>query len=213
MNPEVDAFLDKAKKWKEELTQIRAILLECGLQEELKWRNPCYTFQNKNVILLGGFKEWCVISFLKGVLLNDEHAILLQAGENSQSVRLIKFTNLEQIIQLKPILKAYIFEAIEVEKLGLKVETKQEIIVVEELQDKLNQDLDFKTAFENLTLGRQRGYAIYFSAAKQSKTRIARIEKYTQKILAGKGMEDCTCGLSKKMPSCDGSHKFIEQKK
>jgi uncharacterized protein YdeI (YjbR/CyaY-like superfamily) len=210
MNPKVDEFLSKTKKWKEELSKLRNILLECGLTEELKWKNPCYTFQNKNIILLGSFKEWCVISFLKGVLLNDENSILIAAGENSQSTKIIKFTNIEEIIQLKPTLKAYIFEAMEVEKLGLKVELKKndELEFVEELQNKLDENADFKMAFENLTLGRQRGYNLYFSAAKQSKTRISRIENYMQRIFDGKGINDCTCGLSKKMPSCDGSHKF-----
>lgn len=211
MNAQVDEFLIKAEKWQNELSKLRSILLECGLTEEFKWRNPCYTFQNKNIILLGGFKEWCVISFLKGVLLNDENGILIAAGENSQSAKIIKFTNLEEIIKLKSILKAYIFEAMEVEKLGLKVEVKKndELEFIEELQQKFDENIDFKTAFENLTLGRQRGYNMFFSAAKQSKTRIARIEKYTQQIFNGKGINDCTCGMSKKMPSCDGSHKFL----
>ncbi len=211
MNTQVDEFLDKAEKWQNELSKLRSILLECGLNEEFKWRTPCYTFQNKNIILLGGFKEWCIISFLKGVLLNDENNILIAAGENSQSAKIIKFTNVEEIIKLKPILKAYIFEAMEVEKLGLKVKLKKndEIKFIEELQQKLDKNIDFKTAFEKLTLGRQRGYTMFFSAAKQSKTRIARIEKYTQQILNGKGINDCTCGMSKKMPSCDGSHKFL----
>lgn len=211
MNKEVDEYLNAVGKWQNELSKLRSILLECGLTEEFKWRTPCYTFQNKNIILLGGFKEWCVISFLKGVLLNDENGILIAAGENSKSAKIIKFTNVEEIIKLKPILKAYIFEAMEVEKLGLKVEVNKndELEFIEELQQKLDENLEFKTAFENLTLGRQRGYNMFFSAAKQSKTRIARIEKYTQQILNGKGINDCTCGMSKKMPSCDGSHKFI----
>ena len=211
MNPKVDDFLSKIEKWQPELEKLRSIILDCGLTEELKWGVPCYTFKNSNVILLGGFKEWCVISFLKGVLLHDEKNILVSAGENSQSAKVIKFTNLDEIIEIKSTLKAYIIEAIEVEKLGLKVDLKKDddLIFVEELQKKLDEDATFKTAFENLTKGRQRGYNMYFSAPKQSKTKEARIEKYTQRILDGKGINDCTCGFSKKMPSCDGSHKYI----
>ncbi|WP_338814973.1 DUF1801 domain-containing protein [Bernardetia sp. Wsw4-3y2] len=211
MNIKVDEFLSKTKKWSLELEKLRSIFIYCGLTEELKWRVPCYTFNDKNIALLGGFKEYCVISFFKGVLLKDKSNILVSVGENTQSSKVIKFTHLEEIIELESIIKAYIFEAIEIEKLGLKVDFKanEDVILVKELQDKLDADKEFKTAFEKLTKGRQRGYNLYFSAAKQSKTRIVRIEKYKNQIFEGKGINDCTCGLSKKMPSCDGSHKFI----
>lgn len=213
MNPQVDEFLNKAKKWQKELTLLRAIVLDCGLTEELKWRQPCYTFQTNNIVIIGEFKEYCVLSFFKGALLHDEKEILCKPGENTQSGRQIRFTSSQEIISMTPTLKAYIHEAIEVEKAGLKVEKNKntELDFPEELLKKLESDLAFKKAFEALTPGRQRAYNMFFSAAKQSNTRVSRIEKYTQRILNGKGMNDCTCGFSKKMPNCDGSHKFIQK--
>jgi len=211
MNPKVDQYISKAQKWQEELKQLRKLLLDCALTEELKWGVPCYTFQNKNLILIGGFKAYCALSFFKGVLLKDTNKILKKPGDNSQSVRLIRFTNVQEILNMATKLKAYIQEAIEIENAGLKVNFKEKtpLVFPEELLQLFKENPALKVAFEALTPGRQRGYNLYFSAPKQSKTRISRIEKYTSKILSGKGFHDCTCGLSKKMPSCDGSHKFL----
>lgn len=213
MNPKVDEYLSKATKWPKELKKLRAILLDCMLVEELKWDTPCYMYQKTNIILLGSFKESCTLSFLKGALLSDTNCILSKPGENSQSARLIKFTNVKEIIELEPVLKAYIFEAIEIEKAGLKVDlsANKELTFPEELEAKLKKDKAFKKAFEALTPGRQRAYNMFFSEPKQSATRVTRIEKFTPKILMGKGMNDCTCGLSKRMPSCDGSHKLLNK--
>lgn len=211
MNPKVDDYLSKTTKFQKELELLRSIVLDCGLIEELKWGTPCYMFQKTNMILLGAFKDSCIISFLKGALLSDTENLLMKAGENTQAARIIKFTNVKDIVKIKSILKRYIFEAIEIEKAGLKVEPKKhsEYNVPEELINQFKQKPDFKKAFEALTPGRQRGYLLYFSDSKQSKTREARIEKYTQRIMSGKGINDCVCGLSKKMPGCDGSHKYI----
>lgn len=212
MNPKVDLYFDELQKWKPELEKLRMILLDCMLTEELKWGSPCYSFQKKNVILLGSFKDNCVISFIKGVLLSDPKGILIKPGENSQSARVIRFTNLKEIIKLEPVIKAYIFETIENEKAGAKVELKKtsEYTIPEELEFKFKKSAALKKAFNALTPGRQRGYLLFFTAAKQSETRITRIEKYTDRILKGIGINDCVCGLSKKMPSCDGSHKTLQ---
>lgn len=211
MNPKVDTYLSNTKRWTKELEALRTIVLECGLTEELKWKNPCYTYNNKNVILLGEFKEYCVISFLKGILLADFDNLLVSPGENSQSVKVIKFTDVKTILELRATIKAYIFETIELEKSGAKVEkTKStDFELVEELTLSFKKSPELKEAFENLTTGRQRAYNMFFEAAKQSKTRVDRIEKYIPRILSGKGMNDCVCGMSKKMPQCDGSHRFI----
>lgn len=213
MNPKVDIFLEEANQWQDELTQLRMIILDCGLTEELKWGHPCYTHNKKNVILLGGFKDFCTINFIKGVLLTDSENLLVQQGENSQSARAIKFTDVNQIIELEPAIKVYIFEAIEVEKAGLKVPYKKvkDFDIPDELTKKLEQDTAFKNAFNSLTPGRQKAYILHFSSAKQAKTRVDRIEKYTSRILKGKGIHDCVCGLSKRMPNCDGSHKQLEK--
>jgi len=210
MNPKVDAFLSKADKWQEEMEELRTILLDCGLIEEFKWRTPCYTFQERNIALIGAFKAHCVLSFFKGALLNDTNDILEKPGENTQAARVIRFTNLQEIRAKEATLKAYIFEAIEVEKAGLSVDYKENetLVLPEELLIKFEELPAFKTAFEALTPGRQRGYNLFFSAGKQSQTRTSRIEKYLQRILDGKGINDCVCGLSSKMPSCDGSHKY-----
>lgn len=211
MNPNVEDYINNAKTWKKELQALQAILLDCGLTEEYKWRNPCYTYKNSNLVIIGELKESCILSFFKGALLADSEGILSKPGENSQSARIIRFTNVQQIKDLEPIIRTYIFEAIEVEKLGLKVDfsesKKQEL--PEEFENAINQNPELKKAFEALTPGRQRGYLMFFSAAKQSKSRLARIEKYTPRILSGKGINDCTCGMSKKMPGCDGSHKYL----
>ncbi|WP_366184295.1 DUF1801 domain-containing protein [Flavobacterium ovatum] len=211
MNPKIDEFLSKAKKWQQEMEQLRNILLDCQLTEELKWRQPCYTFQNTNIILIGGFKDYCTLSFFKGILLKDTDNLLEAPGENSQSVRIIKFVNIQEILEKETILKSYIYEAIEVEKAGLKVELKEstDLEFPEELLQIFKENPTFQKAFESLTPGRQRGYNLFFTAAKQSQTRVTRIEKYLQQILDGKGINDCTCGLTKKWPRCDGSHKNI----
>ena len=210
MNPEVDRFLSKVKRFQPELAQLRLVLLECGLTEELKWKQPCYTFGGNNIIIISEFKDHCVISFLKGVLLADSEKILELPGENSQSVRFIRFTSIDRILELDAILKRYIFEAIEVEKMGLKVEKNPDINpMCDELLEIFITNHELKVAFEALTPGRQRGYNLFFSGAKQPKTRVTRIEKYTERILNGKGINDCVCGHSKKMPNCDGSHKYL----
>lgn len=212
MNSKVDTYLSELQKWKHELEQLRDIVLDCGLVEELKWGTPCYMFQKNNIILLGAFKDFCIISFLKGALLSDTEGILTKMGENTQAARVVKFTSVKEIKKLQAILKTYIFEAVEIEKAGLKVEPKKqsEYTIPEELKNQFKLKPDFKKAFDALTPGRQRGYLLYFSDSKQSKTREARIEKYLLRIMQGKGINDCVCGLSKKMPSCDGSHKFLK---
>ncbi|WP_348813588.1 DUF1801 domain-containing protein [Flavobacterium maritimum] len=211
MNPKVDDFISNAKKWQPEMEQLRLLLLDCGLTEEFKWRTPCYSFRGNNVVLIGSFKEYCTLSFFKGTLLQDSNGILSKPGENSQAMRFFKFTNLPEITDQKSIIKAYIYEAVEIEKAGLKVifKSNTELELVAELQNTLAQNPDLKTAFQALTPGRQRAYNLYFSAPKQAKTRETRIEKYTQRILNGKGINDCICGLSKKLPNCDGSHNYI----
>ena len=209
MNPKVDAFLDKAKKWQDEMTLLRQIVLDCHLNEELKWGVPCYDLNTANVVLIHGFKEYCAILFHKGVLLKDSEGILIQQTKNVQSARQIRFSSLEQIKEQEATIKAYVFEAIEVEKAGLKVALKKtnEYVIPDELQDKLDNDITFKNAFEGLTPGRQRGYIYHIASAKQAKTRISRIEDNVTRILNGFGFNDCVCGKSKRMPSCDGSHK------
>src|SRR5438034_4042267 len=179
MNPKVDIFFIKAKKWQKELAKLRMIILDCGLSEELKWGVPCYTFQKSNIVLIHEFKEYCALLFFKGALLNDAEGILIQQTENVQAARQIRFTNVRKIVKLKPVLKAYIYEAIEVEKAGLKVPLKKtkEFSMPEEFQNKLNENRALKKAFNALTPGRQRGYLLYFSAPKQSKTRESRFEK------------------------------------
>jgi uncharacterized protein YdeI (YjbR/CyaY-like superfamily) len=191
MNPKVDAYLSKVENWQEELEQLRMIILDCGLVEELKWGQPCYTFQKTKIVIIGGLKEYCVISFFNGVLLSDPENILIKPGENTQAVRLIRFTSVREIVRLEPILKSYIYEAIEVEKAGLKVNYKinPEPVPIE-LQKKLDKNHTLKTAFEALTPGRQRAYILYFSAPKQSKTRVSRIEKCIKQILNGKGLNE-----------------------
>ncbi|TDL92240.1 hypothetical protein E2R55_04090 [Vibrio vulnificus] len=191
-NPKVDEFLGKAKKWKEEFETLRNIVLDCELTEEFKWMHPCYTFENKNIVLIHGFKEYCALLFHKGALLQDAHGILIQQTENVQGARQIRFTNVQEIVATESILKAYIHEAIEVEKAGLEVDFKknEEFIIPEELHNKFDDIPALKTAFEALTPGRQRAYILYFSQAKQSKTRESRVEKCMQKILDGKGLKD-----------------------
>lgn len=192
MNPKVDFFFDKAQQWQKEFEKLRAIALETQLVEELKWGCPCYTYEGKNIFLIHGFKEYCALLFFKGALLKDPESILIQQTENVQASRQIRFTEVQQIIDLEKVLKEYMFEAVEVEESGAKVEMKKtkEFEMPEEFQKKLNENQELKEAFESLTPGRQRAYLLYFSSAKQSKTRESRIEKYIPEILNGKGLND-----------------------
>jgi uncharacterized protein YdeI (YjbR/CyaY-like superfamily) len=192
MNPKVDFYFDKATKWEKEFEKLRTLALDCGLTEELKWGCPCYTFQNSNIVLIHGFKDYCALLFFKGALLNDSNGILIQQTENVQAARQIRFTNIRQIVEMETTVKAYIYEAIEVEKAGLEVKLKKttEFSIPEEFQKKLNKTPALRTAFHALTPGRQRAYILHFSAPKQSKTRESRIEKCMQQILDGKGLND-----------------------
>ncbi|MFT4414185.1 YdeI/OmpD-associated family protein [Fredinandcohnia humi] len=192
LSPKVNEYLSKAKKWEEEFENLRMIILDCGLNEELKWNKPCYTFQKSNIVIIQGFKEYCALMFFKGALLNDPKGILIKPGENSQAQRQIRFSNVQEIVAMDTILKAYIYEAIEVEKAGLEVNFKKntDFTIPEELQKKFEEIPALKTAFEALTPGRQRAYILYFTKPKQSKTRESRIGKYIQQILNGKGLND-----------------------
>jgi uncharacterized protein YdeI (YjbR/CyaY-like superfamily) len=192
MNPKVDFYFSKAKKWQNKLEKLRMLVLDCGLTEELKWGVPCYTFQKSNIVLIHVFKEYCALLFFKGALLKDPNGILIQQTKNVQAGRQIRFTNVREIVKMETILKAYIYEAIEVEKAGLKVDLKKttEFIIPEEFQNKLDEIPALKTAFEALTPGRQRAYILYFSAPKQSKTRESRVEKCMDLILDGMGLND-----------------------
>ena len=192
MNSKVDFFFNKASQWKEEFEQLRRIILDSGLAEELKWGQPCYTFQGKNIILIHGFKEYCAVLFFKGALLNDPENILIQQTANVQAGRQVRFTGVKEIVKRAPVLKAYIYEAIEVEKAGLKVKLKKtsEFKMPAEFKNKLDKNPALKIAFNELTPGRQRAYLFHFSQPKQSKTRESRIEKYMKRILEGKGLND-----------------------
>jgi len=192
MNPKVDFFFNKASAWQAEYEKLRTIALDCGITEELKWGVPCYTVNNSNVVLIHGFKEYCALLFHKGVLLKDTHNILIQQTENVQAARQMRFTNLTQIEELEGIIKSYIFEAVEVEKSGIKVPMNKtkEFEVAEEFRQKLDTMPELKLAFEALTPGRQRGYLLHFGQPKQAKTREARVEKSIEAILNGKGLDD-----------------------
>jgi uncharacterized protein YdeI (YjbR/CyaY-like superfamily) len=191
-NPRVDLFLSKAKKWRIEFETLRNIILECRLTEEFKWGKPCYTYENSNIVLMHGFKEYCALLFFKGALLKDEKGILISQTENMQSQRQIRFTKVSEIVKMKSILKNYVKEAVEIEKAGLKINFKNtsEYKIPPEFQSKLDKNPKLHSAFYALTPGRQRAYLLYFSAAKQTKTRESRIEKYTKQILRGKGLND-----------------------
>nr|WP_067060896.1 DUF1801 domain-containing protein [Mucilaginibacter sp. L294] len=192
MNPKVDFYFNKAKKWQDEVGKLRAIVLDCGLTEELKWGCPCYTFQKSNIVLIHDFKEYCALLFFKGALLHDAEGILIQQTENVQSARQVRFTSIDEVVEREAILKTYIFEAIEVEKAGLEVNFKKtaDFKVAEEFQNKLDGSAVLKTAFEALTPGRQKAYLLHFASPKQSKTREARVEKWIPQILDGKGLND-----------------------
>ena len=211
LHPKVDDFFDKLTKWQDELAALRSIILECNLVEDFKWKVPCYTHNNKNIVLIHGFKEYCAIAFFKGALLQDADGVLVQQTENVQSGRQIRFSNVQEINKMKSLIKAYIFEAIAIENIGVKVESKkvEELIWPAELYIFFKKNAAFQQAFEALTPGRQRGYHLFFTSAKQSKTIETRIENAITRILKGKGLTDCICGLSKRMPNCDGSHKLL----
>lgn len=191
-NPKVDGFLGKASKWKEEFAKLREIVLDCGLDEDVKWMHPCYMYRNKNVVLIHGFKEYCALLFHKGALLKDDRGILIQQTEHVQSARQIRFVNVQQIVTMEPILKDYIQAAIEVEKAGLEVSFKktEDFAVPEEFAQKCEEIPALKAAFAALTPGRQKAYLFYFAQPKQSKTRAARVDKYVSPILEGKGLND-----------------------
>lgn len=192
MNPSVDFYFIKEKKWKDEFEKLRTIVLDCQLAEEVKWGCACYTFQKKNIVLIHGFKEYCALLFFKGALVEDTHGILIQQTENVQAARQIRFTTLEEIVKQESILKEYIFKAVEIEEAGLKVTLKKtaEYTIPEEFQQILNENSNLKTAFYSLTPGRQRAYLFYFSQPKQSKTRLSRVEKSIQQIIEGKGLNE-----------------------
>jgi uncharacterized protein YdeI (YjbR/CyaY-like superfamily) len=192
MNAKVNWFFDKKTKWQEAYIELRELVLSLNLTEELKWGCPCYTFDGNNVVLLHGFKDYCALLFMKGAIMKDPKNILVQQTENVQSARQIRFSNVDEILKQKSVIKSYIKTAIEVEKSGVKVELKKttEYKMPEEFKTALNEMTDLKIAFEKLTSGRQKGYLLYFSSAKQSKTRNDRVEKYIPKILDGKGLDD-----------------------
>lgn len=211
MNPKVNAFLLNVKKWREELTILRSIAMDSGLEEELKWGAPCYVHDKANVMIIQGFKDYFALMFFKGALMKDPQDLLRKPGENTQSGRQIRMYSMDEMLGQEEVLRAYIQHAIEVEKAGNKVIVKktEEYPVPLELEESFAENSDLQHAFYGLTPGRQRAYLMHFAEAKQSATRKARIEKYTPRILNGKGILDCWCGLSKRMPTCDGSHKQL----
>jgi uncharacterized protein YdeI (YjbR/CyaY-like superfamily) len=214
MHPEVDAYIGRVKQWQAEIQLLRTILLACKLEETIKWGQPCYTIHDKNIVIIAPFKAHCDLGFFNGAVLKDEKQLLVAAGKHTQGSRQMRFSNLKDIEASKSVIRKYVKEAIDNEKNGVKlIQTKKNEIEVEELETIFKKDAPFKKAFAALTPGRQRAYLIHFSGAKQSETRINRIHNYRQRILSGIGINDCTCGLSKRMPTCDGSHKQLNLKK
>ncbi|MCA9148196.1 MAG: YdeI/OmpD-associated family protein [Planctomycetales bacterium] len=213
MNRQVDEYVTKHAEWRDELQELRGIVFECELSEDYKWRAPCYTHDGANVVMLGAFKEYAAISFLKGSLLKDTKQILVAPGENSRAVRLVRFTSVAEIAKLARVLKSYIKEAIKIEQAGLKVSFDENKVfdLPEELLNKFREVPGLEQAFRTLTTGRQRAYVLHITGAKQSATRTARVEKHVPRIFAGKGLNDCICGHSKKPPGCDGSHQYIDR--
>ena len=211
MNPDVNKFISSAKLWKEELIAIREILLETELIEEFKWASPCYTLNNKNIVILAPFKEYFALGFFNGANLIDPKGLLVKPGEHTRFGRQLRLENVQDIIKKKSIIKKFIKESISTEAHTITKSEAAPAIVVEELNSIFKKNTTFQKAFESLTPGRQRGYLIYFSGAKQTETRVTRIEKYRDRILAGIGITDCTCGLSKRMTNCDGSHKLLNK--
>lgn len=214
MKNSVELYIEKADLWKDEMTLLRKILLECSLTETIKWSIPCYMFEGKNILVIQSFKSHCDIGFFKGALLKDPKNLLEKAGENTQSSRQLRFTNIDEIQKKKNIIKSFVKEAIQIEKEGIQlvIEEKPGSELIEELEIEFKKNKKFERAFKKLTPGRQRGYLIYFSGTKNSDTRMNRIEKNISRIMDGFGIHDCTCGLSKRMPNCDGSHKFLKTK-
>ena len=213
MNEQVNKYINRLEKWQAELTELRKIILDSGLQEDYKWMHPSYSENGKNIVLINKFKDYCAILFHKGALLKDKENILIQQTENTQSARQIRFTDLTEIQELQPIIKEYIKEAVKVERSGIKLQKKKtsDYEIPIELEQKFEENTGFEKAFKNLTAGRQRGYLLHFAKPKQSKTRISRIENSIVRIFDGYGLTDCTCGLSKRKPNCDGSHKQLEK--
>ncbi|MCA9248808.1 MAG: YdeI/OmpD-associated family protein [Planctomycetales bacterium] len=209
MNRDVERYLRETPRWRKELDELRRIVLDSPLSETMKWRAPCYTFEGRNVVMLGALKDSCTLSFFQGALLSDPHGILEKPGANTRAARRVRFTSVRAIEASESELKNLIQRAIELEKSGAKVDfaTDREPELPPELLEQFAARPALQAAFESLTPGRQRAYAIFFAGAKQSQTRVSRIEKYTAQILDGKGLNDCTCGLSRKIPACDGSHK------
>ena len=214
MKTAVELYIEKAKQWKDKMTLLRSILLETALTETIKWGKPCYTYNDKNLVIIQDFKHHCDLGFFTGALLKDPEKLLEKAGENTQSARQLRFENLADIKRKKTIIKSFVKEAIENEKQGIKpvVEEKVELEKIVELENIFKKNKAFTKAFRALTPGRQRAYHMFFAGAKQSETRISRIEKYIPRIIDGYGINDCTCGMSKRMPNCDGSHKFLKNK-
>jgi len=212
MKTAVELYIEKAKQWKDEMTLLRSILLETALTETIKWGKPCYTYNDKNIVIIQDFKHHCDLGFFTGALLKDTEKLLEKAGEHTQSARQLRFENLADIKRKKTIIKSFVKEAIENEKQGIKpvVEEKVELEKIVELENIFKKNKAFTKAFRALTPGRQRAYHMFFAGAKQSETRISRIEKYIPRIIDGYGINDCTCGMSKRMPNCDGSHKFLK---
>ena len=213
MLPEVSHFIEGATQWQEEMNLLRSILLECKLEEAYKWKKPCYTYNASIVVMIQPFKTHCDLGFFNGALLKDKEQLLEKAGEHTQAARQMRFANVKEIAKLKTTIKSYLKEAIDIEAKGLKFESTEssKSIQVEELETIFKKNKALQKAFLALTPGRQRAYLIHFAGAKQSATRIARIEKHSDAILAGRGISDCTCGLSKRMPYCDGSHKYAKR--
>jgi uncharacterized protein YdeI (YjbR/CyaY-like superfamily) len=211
MDKLVTQYLNTVKQWNTEMHLLREILLSCGLEESLKWGKPCYSINGENVVIVQPFKGQCDLGFFKGALLKDPKHLLLKAGTHTQVLRQMRFTSIEAIEKSKITIKQFVKEAKNIQASGEKIKVDNKIEIIDELQQAFKKNPALKKAFTSLTPGRQRAYLIFFSAAKQTATRVSRIENNVQKILCGKGMNDCTCGLSKRMPICDGSHKFLKK--
>lgn len=211
MNPEVEAFLNKPTKWKKEIERLRRLLLECGLTESIKWRNLCYSINNSNIVIIQPFKVYCALGFFNGALLSDPDQLLIKPGANTQAGRQLRFTDLKEIEKKSNAIKRYLKNAMEIQKKGIEliIEKNAAPDLPDELTSIFKQNAPFKKAFHALTPGRQRAYLIFFTGSKNTETRQNRINKYIGRILDGKGINDCTCGLSKRMPQCDGSHRFM----
>ena len=214
MKTAVELYIEKAKQWKDEMTLLRSILLECKLTEEIKWGKPCYTFNNKNIVIIQDFKHHCDLGFFNGSLLTDTNNLLEKPGEYTQTARQLRFLDIADLKKKKTIIKNFIKEAIKNEQNGFKSNqaSVEKVEPVDELIEIFKKNKSFEKAFKALTPGRQRAYLMLFANAKQSETRVSRIEKYIPRVLDGFGLTDCTCGLSKRMPNCDGSHKFLKNK-